>query len=204
MPDRSRKTKNIQLRWDVVRDTPPRGEAASHPLASARDECVTSPVTAVQPSRTSLAGRAAAPMLPRRAPGRGQLRPARRARCRHSAAAVALIPKLAATRRFDRPSALSRRTSRIFRIGNLSWGIPPPSLKGAQAMPISRITQRAAALVQVFTPPDAMVRVRWTPSTGMGGGRHVPESAAINRCAQGVLSREPMQTLNVSICSLWS
>src|SRR5262249_33235772 len=44
----------------------------------------------------------------------------------------------------------------------------------------------------LFTPPDAMVRNRWTPSTGMGGGRHVPESAVvINRGAHPPARRGP-------------
>src|SRR5262249_42689028 len=51
-------------------------------------------------------------------------------------------------------------------------------------MPIRGSPNRAAVLVHAIHTPDAMVRNRWTSSTGMGGGRHVPESAvAINRCA---------------------
>jgi hypothetical protein len=52
--------------------------------------------------------------------GSGHLSPARRARCTHSMAAVALMPRLAAIRRLEKPSALRLRTSRIFRMGNLS------------------------------------------------------------------------------------
>jgi len=52
-------------------------------------------------------------------------------------------------------------------------------------MPIRGSPNGAAALVHAIHTPDAMVRNRWTPSTGMGGGRNVPESAVVmNRCAQ--------------------
>jgi hypothetical protein len=46
----------------------------------------------------------------------------------------------------DKPSALCRRTSRIFRIGNISWGIPRSLLKGSEAMPIRGSPNGAAAL----------------------------------------------------------
>ena len=51
-------------------------------------------------------------------------------------------------------------------------------------MPIRGSPNGAVALVHTNHTPDAMVRNRWTPSTGMGGGRHVPESVVvIKRCA---------------------
>ena len=46
-------------------------------------------------------------------------------------------------------------------------------------MPIRGSPNGAAALVHAIHTPDAMVRNRWTPSNGMGGGRHVPESAVV-------------------------
>ena len=51
--------------------------------------------------------------------GRGHLKPARRARRRYSPTEVAPTFMLAAIFRLDRPSAHSRNTSRIFRVGYL-------------------------------------------------------------------------------------
>ena len=54
-------------------------------------------------------------------------------------------------------------------------------------MPIRGLPNGAAALVHAIHTPDAVLRNRWTPPSGMGGGRHVPESVVVmNRCAQAV------------------
>jgi hypothetical protein len=78
------------------------------------------------------------------------------------------MPRLAAIRRFDRPSALSRRTSRIFRIGNLSWDIPlAPSVereRGPCRFEDHPTGQRH--LCTIFTPR--------TPWSGIAG-RHQSE-----------------------------
>ena len=51
-------------------------------------------------------------------------------------------------------------------------------------MPIRGLPNGAAALVHAIHTPDAVLRNRWTPPSGMGGGRHVPESVVVmNRCA---------------------
>jgi hypothetical protein len=80
-----------------------------------RNDCSPSIETTArhQPVRASL-----------RPSGRGQLRPARRARRMQSPAAVGLIDKLAAICRFDSPPARSLSTSRILRMGNLAPGMP--------------------------------------------------------------------------------
>jgi hypothetical protein len=81
---------------------------------------------------------------------------------------VALMPRLAAIRRFDRPSALSRRTSRIFRIGNLSWDIPlAPFIERERGHADSRITQRGSCTRPRYSHPR-------TPWSGIGG-RHQAE-----------------------------
>jgi len=56
-------------------------------------------------------------------------------------------------------------------------------------MPIRGLPNGAAALVHAIHTPDAVLRNRWTPPSGMGGGRHVPESVVVmNRCAQAALA----------------
>jgi hypothetical protein len=78
------------------------------------------------------------------------------------------IPILAAIWRLDRPAADSRSTSRILRIGNLCWAIPPP-LEKERSPADSQITQRRSS-----RPTTALLP--WSPSTGTGG-RHGPARA---------------------------
>src|SRR5215471_12772470 len=97
------------------------------------------------------------------------------------------MPRLAAIRRLDIPSAPSRRTSRIFRIGNLSWGISPslPLLKREQGHADSRITQQGSCTRPRYSHPgrhgpesvDVINRNGgWTSCAGIGG-RHQPVRA---------------------------
>jgi hypothetical protein len=116
--------------------------------------------------------------------GSGQPTPASRARRRHSPAAVAPMPREIAILRLHMPAALSRSTSRIFRMGNLCWAILRSLLPGREAMPIPASPNGAR-----HTPPQpgrhgpervgAINRNRWSPSPGAPTrSRHFPNLAS--------------------------
>src|SRR5215471_5309491 len=84
-----------------------------------------------------------------------------------SPAAVALSPRLTAILRFDRPLALSRNTSRIFRMGSLSWGMPSPFERRARQ-----------CRFEPYPTGAPYLHTAWSTSTGISG-RHRPEPVAV-------------------------
>src|ERR1700745_4028275 len=104
----------------------------------------------------------------------------------HSPAAVALRPRLTAILRLDKPLALSRNTSRIFRMGSLSWGMPSPFERRASNCRFEPYPTGVPA----NTPQpgrhqsELVVAINWNHwSSSIGpGGRHQLESlVAFNR-----------------------
>ena len=75
--------------------------------------------------------------------------------------------RLAAIFRLDMPAAASRSTSRILRMGNLAPGIPLPSVKGAEAMPMRRSSNGA-----VHTSPHSPQTDRDCPERVIGINRN--------------------------------
>src|ERR1700751_1545067 len=99
-----------------------------------------------------------------------------------SPAAVALRPRLTAILRLDKPLALSRNTSRIFRMGSLSWGMPSPFERRASncrfepyptGVPANTPQPRRHQLDLVA----AINWNHWSSSVGTGGRHHVVCSA---------------------------
>src|SRR5215467_14216558 len=99
-----------------------------------------------------------------------------------SPAAVALSPRLAAILRLDRPLALSRNTSRIFRMGSLCWGMPSPFERRARQCRFEPYPTGAPYLHTAWSPSTGIVvaidRNRWSSSTETAG-RHRPEPVVV-------------------------
>src|SRR5215831_4118134 len=95
-------------------------------------------------------------------------------------AAVALSPRLAAILRLDRPLALSRNTSRIFRMGSLCWGMPSPFERRARQCRFEPYPTGAPYLHTAWSPSTRIVvvfdRNDWSSSTETAG-RHQPVCA---------------------------
>jgi Resolvase, N terminal domain len=91
---------------------------------------------------------------------------------------AALRPRLTAILRLDKPLALSRNTSRVFRMGSLSWGMPSPLERRASNCRFEPYPTGVAA----NTPQPGRHRSEpvvvinwnhWSPSIGTGGRHHV-------------------------------
>src|SRR5215475_13731427 len=99
-----------------------------------------------------------------------------------SPAAVALSPRLAAILRLDRPLALSRNTSRIFRMGSLCWGMPSPFERRARQCRFEPYPTGAPYIYTAWSPSTRIVvaieRNRWSSSTETAG-RHRPEPVVV-------------------------
>src|SRR5262249_51299470 len=105
-----------------------------------------------------------------------------------SRAAVALIPRLAAILRLDRPAADSLSTSRTLRMGNLGSGIPR-SYGKERSHADSRITQRrpSSPSTGCRDRPQSVVAIRqnaWSSSIGMTGRDQSESLVVTSRGAQ--------------------
>src|SRR6516165_4023278 len=112
-----------------------------------------------------------------------------------SRAAVALIPRLAAILRLDRPAADSLSTSRTLRMGNLGSGIPR-SYGKERSHADSRITQRrpSSPSTGCRDRPESVVAIRrnaWSSSIGMTGRDQSESLVVISRCAHPSVTEPP-------------
>src|SRR5215472_10358037 len=107
-----------------------------------------------------------------------------------SPAAVALSPRLAAILRLDRPLALSRNTSRIFRMGSLCWGMPSPFERRARQCRFEPYPTGAPYLHTAWSPSTGIVvaidRNRWSSSIETTGRLQPKQLVAISRCAHPI------------------
>jgi hypothetical protein len=113
------------------------------------------------------------------------------ARRMYSPATVRPIPNDRAITRALTPQAyLKRRTSRTFRIDNLSAGIGPSPCSNRKGMTLPGSDCRQRAPLHPINRVAAFVRNRWPLSVGLGGRFPSESVAALPRIPHAELDRE--------------
>src|SRR3954464_5181498 len=126
------------------------------------------------------------------------------ARRTYSAIAVRPIPTDREITRSLTPQAyFRRRTSRIFRIGNLSAGIGPPIASTAKGGTLPRSDCRQRPPSHPINRVAAFVRIGWPLSIGIGGRLPSESVAALPRIPHGHMSEAHITTKDLDFFPLF-